>query len=197
MRFIWLPVAALACVVVVVAACSDDDGGTPTVVPDAGADAQIDTGTIVAPDASNDDAGSDAGAQLAANGTACGTDNAKCASQFCVDGVCCEQACTGQCMSCNNTGMAGKCANVPRLQEDTSYVDDAGMPVDCTLAVGGAKCDGMGKCLRAVGIACNTGPQCLSGQCAAGTMKCLGATGELCSALGDCASNNCAVGVCQ
>ncbi|MBI2393821.1 MAG: hypothetical protein HYV09_29890 [Deltaproteobacteria bacterium] len=35
-----------------------------------------------------------------------------CASGFCVDGVCCATACTGQCESCNEPGNAGSCTLV-------------------------------------------------------------------------------------
>jgi hypothetical protein len=33
----------------------------------------------------------------------------ECASGFCVDGVCCESACTGPCVSCNLPGQRGRC----------------------------------------------------------------------------------------
>ncbi len=199
MRFMLLTFSALACVLTAVAACSDDDPA-PIASADAGFDVQVDTSSGI--DAGTGDVGADdpdaeavdAGAPI---GTACGTDNSACASRFCVDGVCCDQACTGQCLSCNNAGNAGKCANIPRLKEDPSYVDDAGTTVNCTQAVGGANCDGAGKCLRTVSTSCLQGSSCLSGQCSAGTMKCLGAPGEICSALAECASNVCSVGVCQ
>jgi len=45
----------------------------------------------------------------AKNGLACGSASA-CASGFCVDGVCCENACDGTCVSCNQAGRAGKCS---------------------------------------------------------------------------------------
>jgi hypothetical protein len=41
-------------------------------------------------------------------GTAC-TMAAECASGFCVDGVCCNTACTGSCMTCGATGSVGTC----------------------------------------------------------------------------------------
>jgi len=44
----------------------------------------------------------------AKNGTACSSASI-CASGSCVDGVCCESACDGACVSCNQTGRAGKC----------------------------------------------------------------------------------------
>ena len=35
--------------------------------------------------------------------------NTECDSNFCVDGVCCESACTGACQSCSNPATRGKC----------------------------------------------------------------------------------------
>jgi MYXO-CTERM domain-containing protein len=45
------------------------------------------------------------------NGDACGA-NADCLSGFCVDGVCCNVACTGQCQACDLKGLAGTCSPV-------------------------------------------------------------------------------------
>ncbi len=35
--------------------------------------------------------------------------NSECASGFCVDGVCCNTACDGQCFNCNQAGTVGYC----------------------------------------------------------------------------------------
>ena len=43
------------------------------------------------------------------NGVVCSSATA-CASGFCVDGVCCESACDGRCVSCNQAARAGKCS---------------------------------------------------------------------------------------
>ncbi len=45
------------------------------------------------------------------NGTACGCD-ADCTSGFCVDGVCCNSACTETCKSCNTPSAPGVCSFV-------------------------------------------------------------------------------------
>ena len=60
-------------------------------------------------------------------GVAC-TSAATCASGFCVDGVCCNVACTGTCEACDIAGSAGICSGV------------SGAPH------GGRTCDGAGAC---------------------------------------------------
>jgi len=52
---------------------------------------------------------------LLPNGSAC-TDKARCKSGFCVDGVCCNNACTGLCRACSKAAggpMDGTCNNLP------------------------------------------------------------------------------------
>ena len=44
------------------------------------------------------------------NGESC-TDPGQCASNFCVDGVCCESACADPLMQCNLSGQAGTCVS--------------------------------------------------------------------------------------
>ncbi len=38
------------------------------------------------------------------------TSSIECKSEHCIDGVCCDTACTGQCQSCNEPGKAGTCS---------------------------------------------------------------------------------------
>jgi hypothetical protein len=73
-----------------------------------------------------------------ANGVAC-TAAADCASLFCVDGVCCQEACTGNCSSCNTAGKAGQCVAI-------SGTPVGGRPA-CTGAgtTCGSTCDGVNK----------------------------------------------------
>src|SRR5439155_22046538 len=40
------------------------------------------------------------------------TSGAQCASGFCVDHVCCDGACQGQCSACNVMGMEGTCTAI-------------------------------------------------------------------------------------
>jgi hypothetical protein len=46
------------------------------------------------------------------NGLPC-HDAGQCQSGFCVDGVCCNAACTEQCMACDVAGLLGTCGQVP------------------------------------------------------------------------------------
>jgi hypothetical protein len=89
------------------------------------------------------------------NGEACSCDK-DCHSGFCVDGVCCNTACTGTCMACNVQGSPGICAFVPvggspRAPSECPPSDVA------TCGLDGA-CDGSGGCRRyAAGTVCKPG----------------------------------------
>jgi hypothetical protein len=62
------------------------------------------------PDSCSGDATcSQSGACTKKLGVTCST-SAGCDSGFCVDGVCCDSACDGQCEACNSAGTAGRCA---------------------------------------------------------------------------------------
>ena len=88
----------------------------------------------------------------------CAADD-QCLSGHCVDGVCCDSACTGQCQACNMAGQVGTCANV-------SGVPVGGRPAcssDGTLC--GGACDGMNGATCAYPGSATT---CRSATCAAG-----------------------------
>ena len=73
-----------------------------------------------------------AGQCLKALGTACGG-GAECVGSQCADGVCCDTACTGNCMACDIAGAEGTCS-------DAAPGTDPGG--DCA----GGSCDGSGLC---------------------------------------------------
>ncbi|HRI70403.1 MAG TPA: hypothetical protein PK156_39495, partial [Polyangium sp.] len=78
-----------------------------------------------------------------------------CSNSLCVDGRCCNSACTGTCQSCNVTGSAGTCTNVPASQDDG-------------LCSGTNSCDGNGVCKKDNGQACVANTECLSAFCVDG-----------------------------
>jgi hypothetical protein len=112
---------------------------------------------------------------LQANGAACAADG-QCNSSVCVDGLCCDRACDGQCEACDVAGSAGTCKVVtgvphgartkcraPGLGEDPACAEScngtdkackpAATTVSCSVdacAAGtethASTCDGAGKC---------------------------------------------------
>jgi Dickkopf N-terminal cysteine-rich region len=89
------------------------------------------------------------GAKL--NGQTCAS-NAECTSNFCVDKVCCDTACTGSCRSCALASAPGKCTNIAAGTADPrAMCSDAGADKCAT----NGKCDGSGGCQKyAVGTIC-------------------------------------------
>ncbi len=76
--------------------------------------------------------GGSGGASTLPNGDAC-TIGTECSSGFCVDAVCCEVACTGECLSCDQPSAAGLC---PPTAPGTNPGN----------ACGAGVCDGTGAC---------------------------------------------------
>jgi hypothetical protein len=69
-------------------------------------------------------------------GMPCGAAN-ECQSTFCTDGVCCVEACTEVCKSCNLAGQIGACTFVPDGDRDPGGPNACGPP---------RRCDGAGTC---------------------------------------------------
>src|SRR5204862_8023721 len=75
-------------------------------------------------------------------GCAAGTE---CASGFCTDGVCCNVACGGSCVSCALAATAGTCTPIPAGMTDP----DGSCGAVCTtnmLSLPDRRCDGAGVC---------------------------------------------------
>jgi hypothetical protein len=120
------------------------------------------------------------GACNRAVGTAC-TDSAQCRSSFCIDGVCCANACIGPCRSCNQPNNDGTC--LPYAQGS----DPAG---ECTA---GATCNGAGACGPPAGGAKPLGQLCAGGtECASGFCK----DGVCCNNACDGTCRTCETGTC-
>lgn len=140
------------------------------------------------------------------DGRACAL-GAECRSGFCVDGVCCQEACDGECEVC--AGPDGACGGVQPGDPDSACGET------------GRSCFGRGACRLPLGREC-TGPadcgsgacvaaafdvasqlcceqQCVPGQRCTGDGRCVEPVadlGQACSGPDDCALGLCVDGVC-
>jgi hypothetical protein len=120
------------------------------------------------------------GACNRAIGAAC-ADGLQCASSFCVDGVCCANACLGPCRSCNQPNNDGTCQPYPQ------GTDPAG---ECT---SGATCNGAGACGTPAGGKRPNGQLCAGGnECTSTFCK----DGVCCNNACDGACRTCETGTC-
>jgi MYXO-CTERM domain-containing protein len=94
---------------------------------------------------------------LLSNGDAC-TMGDECASKNCVDGVCCNNACDGQCQACNTPGSVGTCSAIK------------GNPVGGRPTCNGGgtpcagSCDGVGAACTYPSIGTDCGTMCTDGK---------------------------------
>lgn len=142
------------------ARASHDAGIDAKVTRDAGTDAKAtrdaSTDAKATHDASADaksahDAGTDAQPArdarpdaIAPLGGACAS-NAECAGGFCVDGVCCNSACRGACVSCALPFSIGTCSPAPVGSVDPHATCTDQGPASCGQ---NGTCDGAGGCAR-------------------------------------------------
>ena len=77
-------------------------------------------------------------------GQPCGA-STECASNFCVDGVCCENACEGACLSCALASSKGRCRDLPAGALDSRNVCHDSGAHSCGT---NGKCDGGGGCQK-------------------------------------------------
>ena len=71
------------------------------------------------------------------------TKDSECASGFCTDGVCCNVACRGACVTCNQAGRAGTCWPTDPGQRDPHVVCKDEGTASCGRT---GACDGVGGC---------------------------------------------------
>jgi N-acetylneuraminic acid mutarotase len=103
-------------------------------------------GTQVAGSCSGDQACDATGACKTADGKAC-TSATACASGFCSDGVCCNSACTGTCVSCKLAGTVGTCSPIPIGTDPDNDCGKGTPPCQST-------CDGVGACVFPMDSSC-------------------------------------------
>jgi hypothetical protein len=139
---------------------------------------------------------------LRGKGQAC-TAGEQCQSGFCVDGVCCENACTGRCQYCASPSSRGTCAPVragaPDPRAAAGLTDPALVCQDQGVGTCGnnGRCDGRGGCQRYENGAtcraarCETGPNAETGAsiCMNGSCRAPAAIG--CAPFRGCTGNRC------
>jgi hypothetical protein len=146
---------------------------------------------------------------LKTNGSTCGN-GAECASGFCVDGVCCNRACSASCEACDIGGAVGTCSQVLSGQPHGTRAPCSGSgacagacmqgSAQCTFSTGpcgpascnGSTLTGGGTCSMGT---CNPGgPQnCAPYACSASKGACL----SPCATSADCDTNYfCSEGTC-
>ena len=91
-------------------------------------------------------------------GATCAT-STECLSGNCVDGVCCNTACTGICLACNVMASVGSCVALPMDNDDTFPANT------CT---GTMSCNGAMLCKLKPGQACMMDSECTSNTCSGG-----------------------------
>jgi hypothetical protein len=115
-------------------------------------------------------------------GSAC-TANDQCGTGFCVDGVCCENACAGKCQYCANPSARGTCAPVRAGVMDPRASAGLTDPARACLDQGPAscgddgRCDGNGGCQKyANGTPCRAGRCDATANTETGAATCQGGT---------------------
>jgi len=140
-----------------------------------------DTGTAI-------DVGTDAGPLCAfaggcnlPRGAVCANDE-QCASTFCVDKVCCADACAGKCRSCNQPGNDGVCLGYPAMTDPER---------ECA---SGTTCNGAGVCGAASSTGNKTNGEICSAASECGSRFCK--DGVCCNSACTGACESCSTGTC-
>ena len=117
------------------------------------------------------------GGNVCRNGT-CGlrgkgqlcTANAQCGTTFCIDGVCCENACEGQCKFCASSQARGSCVNVAASTPDPRAAAGITDPTRVCLSQDKTSCGRNGMCSGNGGCQVwDSGTMCNAQTCATGT----------------------------
>jgi hypothetical protein len=92
------------------------------------------------------------------NGGAC-TTAGDCVSLNCVDGVCCNTACDGVCVRCDQAPSPGTCLPLDHVEDPSPSTPCGGANI-CAVQAGGQP-----ACRLKSGQTCSTSAQCASGNC--------------------------------
>jgi hypothetical protein len=129
----------------------------------------------------------------APNGTPCQS-GSDCGSGFCADGVCCNIACTGRCVTCAMPGAVGTCYPVDNGAVAHPGDCPAANPATCGMT---GMCDGVGGCqLYPPGTFCARST-CVDGATLRGASTCDGLGTCTPGPAQSCAPYTCANGACQ
>lgn len=137
-----------------------------------------------------DPSAADAAVTLAPRGTSCDSD-AECASGACVDHVCCDSRCEGECSRCDLEDARGTCTPVPAATECGVAACDEGQLTPAP------RCDGNGACVASPPTSCGAyvcdGERACFAACTPGSDAAC-SSGNVCAG-GVCAPPSCADGV--
>jgi hypothetical protein len=126
------------------------------------------------------------------NGMPCKTAD-QCASNFCVDGVCCNVACQGACLWCNLSGREGRCWPLDADKPDMRGICHDQGPASCGQT---GFCDGIGGCSKYPRDTQCMAPTC-SGNATVNTAgTCNGSGSCLAGGIQGCHPFRCASGAC-
>lgn len=161
-RWLWVLVGAVGCSSSPLGSAINPPAGADAaaVVPDASGvklDANASSREASGPDAAVVAGDRPRDAAGLSNGQACSSAG-QCRSNFCVDGVCCGDSCSGLCVACNVPGSLGTCVPIAAGQDPG---DECQLLPAATCGLDGF-CDGRGACRRHV-----SGTECSAPTCAA------------------------------
>ena len=136
-------------------------------------------GTSATGGTGNVDAGTDRAVGPGALGSTCNT-GGDCMSSYCADKVCCDQACTGTCMTCDAAATKGRC--VPADNGTDPREECTPQPVSTCGTTG--TCNGAGACrVHAAGLVCDSTAACDATNASV-------IPSRICNGTGGCVPNN-------
>jgi hypothetical protein len=160
-RVVWFASVLLACVIGCLptfpSGATGDGGGGSMVDGTTGENPDGGPPGVNPLDGEVDDTGApiEAGIPMGVGATC--RSGADCTLGFCVDGICCNEACTGSCSACNLPMLGGMCSPVPAGQSPASGHTACPTTAASTCQQDG-KCDGKGGCeLWANATSCGDG----------------------------------------